>query len=70
MLSNLEVTKKNAGNSAPRARRINDACTILQISRSHLYALASKSKIRLIRIGGRTVVPESEIERILRGEAA
>jgi excisionase family DNA binding protein len=53
----------------PRARHVNDACRILQISRSHLYAMASKGLIRLVRIGNRTVVPESEIDRIL-GEAA
>jgi excisionase family DNA binding protein len=53
----------------PRARHVNDACRILQISRSHLYAMASKGMIRLVRIGNRTVVPETEINRIL-GEAA
>jgi excisionase family DNA binding protein len=53
----------------PRARHVNDACRILQISRSHLYAMAAKGLIRLVRIGNRTVVPESEIDRLL-GEAA
>jgi excisionase family DNA binding protein len=64
-------TGKKAVASAPkpRARHVNDACKILQISRSHLYAMASKGMIRLVRIGNRTVVPESEIDRIL-GEAA
>jgi excisionase family DNA binding protein len=49
-----------------RARRINPACGALGISRSHLYALAKRGRIRLVRLGGRTVVPESEIERVLR----
>ena len=49
----------------PKARRIPDACRTMGISRSHLYALATKGYIRLVRIGGRTVVPESEIDRIL-----
>jgi excisionase family DNA binding protein len=48
-----------------RARRINAACEALDISRSHLYALAAKGKIKLIRIGGRTLVPESEIDRLV-----
>ena len=47
-----------------RARRVNDACDALQISRSHLYALAAAGKIKLIRIGGRTLVPEAEIDRL------
>ena len=49
-----------------RARRIKPACDALGISRSHLYALAKRGRIRLVRLGGRTVVPESEIERVLR----
>ncbi len=52
----------------PRARRINDACAALGVSRSHLYNLAGEGKLRLVRIGNRTVVPESEIDRLL-GEA-
>ncbi len=52
----------------PRARRVNDACAALGVGRSHLYALAREGKIRLVRIGNRTVVPESEIDRLL-GEA-
>ncbi len=51
----------------PRARRITDACRALGVSRSHLYALASKGQIRLVHIGGRTVVPESEIDRLVEG---
>lgn len=60
-----------ASNEAPvvrskkRARSINSACQALDISRSHLYALAAKGKIKLIRIGGRTLVPESEIDRLV-----
>lgn len=73
MIANPEVTGHKAGSVAfhdkPRARRINDACAALGVSRSHLYALASKGLIRLVRIGNRTVVPESEIDRLL-GEAA
>lgn len=63
------VKRLEADAPKPRARHINDACQILQISRSHLYAMAAKGLIRLVRIGNRTVVPESEIDRLL-GEAA
>lgn len=52
-----------------RAYRIPDACRVLAISRAHLYCLASKGKLRLVKIGGRTVIPATEIARIL-GEAA
>jgi excisionase family DNA binding protein len=76
MDSRPEVTGRKAGGNAcgapgafkPRARRINDACAALGVSRSHLYNLAGEGKLRLVRIGNRTVVPESEIDRLL-GEA-
>lgn len=49
---------------SPMARRITDACAALSISRSHLYDLAAQGKVQLIKIGGRTLVPEAEIRRI------
>jgi excisionase family DNA binding protein len=54
----------------PRARRLHDACQTIGISRSHLYALEKAGKIRLVRIGGRVVVPETEIDRLLSEGAA
>jgi excisionase family DNA binding protein len=47
-----------------KARRVNDACQALGISRATLYKLAAQGKIRFIKIGGRTLVPESEIDRL------
>jgi excisionase family DNA binding protein len=63
MTSTSHVAIRPAPNRR-RARRVNDACDALQISRSHLYALAAAGKIKLIRIGGRTLVPEAEIDRL------
>ncbi|RBP18162.1 excisionase family DNA binding protein [Roseiarcus fermentans] len=48
----------------PKARRVPEACKALGISKAMLYKLAARGKIRLVRIGGRTVVPESEIDRL------
>jgi excisionase family DNA binding protein len=48
----------------PLARRVPDACMALGIGRSTIYKLASEGKIKLVRIAGRTVVPESEIARL------
>jgi hypothetical protein len=53
--------------SAPKARRVKDACAAIGISRSLLYKLAAANKVKLIHIGGRTLVPESEIERLASG---
>jgi excisionase family DNA binding protein len=63
-----EVTYKKAASSfEPRAYRINDACQILQISRSHIYELISRGEIRLIKIGGRSLISATEIQRLLNG---
>jgi excisionase family DNA binding protein len=51
----------------PRAWRVNDFCEAHGISRSKLYELAKKHEIRLIKIGGRTLVPDSESDRLLEG---
>lgn len=48
----------------PRAYRVPDACRALGVCRSTLYKLAGARKLRLVRIGGRTVVPCAEIERL------
>jgi excisionase family DNA binding protein len=48
------------------AWRINDACAALGISRSHLYELAAAGKVRLVKIGHRTVIPDDEVRRIAR----
>jgi len=47
-----------------------DACSALGISRATLYKLAAQGKIRLVKIAGRTVVPETEIDRLASGGAA
>ena len=51
---------------ATKARRVNDACRAIGIGRSTLYKLAADDKIKLVRILGRTLVPESEIERLVK----
>ncbi|WP_363347156.1 helix-turn-helix domain-containing protein [Methylocystis echinoides] len=49
----------------PLAYRVNDACRVLSVSRSHLYALAAKGEIKLTHIGNRTLVSLAEIHRLL-----
>ncbi len=68
----VEVTGKkisDANTLAPLYYRINDACKLLSISRSHLYDLAAEGQVRLVKIGHRSLVPASEIKR-LSGMAA
>ena len=47
-----------------RARTVADFCGQLSISRSHFYDLVSEGRIKIIKIGGRTLVPETELDRL------
>lgn len=49
------------------AYRVNDACEALCISRSLIYVLIGKGQIKSIKIANRTLIPRSEIERLLMG---
>jgi excisionase family DNA binding protein len=49
----------------PDAWRVNDALRQLSISRATLYKMANSGEIRLAKIGGRTLVPDFEIRRLL-----
>jgi excisionase family DNA binding protein len=53
----------------PSAWRVNDALLQLGISRATLYKMANKGEIRLAHIGGRTLVPDAEIRRLIGGGA-
>lgn len=49
----------------PKARRVADACAALGISRATLYKLSVQGKVKLVKIAGRTVVPETELDRLV-----
>jgi excisionase family DNA binding protein len=53
----------------PDAWRVGDALRQLSVSRATLYKMANNGEIRLARIGGRTLVPDAEIRRLV-GEVA
>jgi excisionase family DNA binding protein len=42
-----------------------DAAVQLSVSRSYLYQLIDRGVIRRVKIGRRSVIPATEIERIL-----
>lgn len=57
--------------AAPReAWPINEATYRLGISRALIYKLHRAGSLRLVKIANRTLVPNSEIERLISGEAA
>ena len=57
----------------PRPRRglsIPEACEILGVSRATIYRRINDGSVRVVRLGGRVIVPSTEIDRILSPEAA
>jgi excisionase family DNA binding protein len=50
----------------PRAHSFRDGQRILGISRSTFYRLEAANRIKLLRVGRRTLIPASEIERLLK----
>ena len=48
------------------AYTVNAACAALSIGRTSLYGLVKKGELKLIQIAGRTLVPRSELERLIR----
>lgn len=51
--------------SAPLAHRIPDACQRIGLGRSSLYELIKAGQLKTVRIAGRTLVPESELQRLV-----
>lgn len=47
------------------AFRIPDAVKASGLSRSTLYELAAAGRLKLSQVGGRTLVPRAELERLI-----
>jgi excisionase family DNA binding protein len=59
------VRQDGAPHDHHRAYQIPEACERLQISRSSLWKYAGLGRIKLIRIGGRTLLSGEELNRLL-----
>lgn len=49
----------------PLSHTIPNACRRLGISRTTLYELVRLGELKTIKIGGRTLVPESELQKAI-----
>ncbi|WP_166207202.1 helix-turn-helix domain-containing protein [Cognatiluteimonas telluris] len=50
---------------APLAHNIPDACRRIGVGRSSIYGLIKSGEIRAIKIAGRTLIPEEDLQRIV-----
>ena len=48
---------------------INDFCRATGVGRTHVYKMVKQGKLRVVKLGARTLIPRDEAERIARGEA-
>ena len=53
-----------------RALRVREALTQYALSRTSFYKLVKAGRIRLIKIGKRSLVSRDHMERLINGEAA
>lgn len=51
-------------------RTVPETMKVLRISRSTLYALMASGTIRRTKVGGRTLIADTEIERLLTSGSA
>jgi len=49
----------------PLAHQIPEACHRIGIARTSIYALIKSGEIRSIKVGARTLIPESELQRFI-----
>lgn len=50
----------------PRALSVDDAAKSLALGRTSVWRLIRAGQLRPVRLGGRTVIPVSEIDRVLQ----
>jgi excisionase family DNA binding protein len=48
---------------------IREACRATSLSRSTLYVHISSGRLRVVRVGGRTIIPAECLHQLVAGEA-
>lgn len=49
----------------PMAYRVQDAVRVSGVSKSTIYELAATGELTLTKVGGRTLVPRAELQRLI-----
>jgi excisionase family DNA binding protein len=70
VLSEREKARPAAQSAASRvAWPISEGAHRIGVGRTSIYKLAAEGKIRLIKVAGRTLIPDSELVRLVEGGA-
>ena len=65
--TSFEEARVRLSASADRfAYPVNDGCRAMGIGRTLCYELIRRGELQVVKIGGRTLIPRSEIERLTR----
>lgn len=58
-----------ARSDLPRmAYTVKEACSLLTISRTTLYRHINDGLIEAVRLGGRTIIPAANLQRLMQGK--
>ncbi|WP_368492528.1 helix-turn-helix domain-containing protein [Sandarakinorhabdus limnophila] len=49
------------------AYSIRETCAVLPVGKTKLFAMIKAGELRVVRIGGRTLVPASSLQALLEG---
>jgi excisionase family DNA binding protein len=48
-----------------RAYRVNEFCAAFRVSRAHTYKLIAQGRLKIVKLGGRTLIPADAAEALL-----
>ena len=51
------------------AYSIREACEATSLGKTKIYALIAASRLRAVRVGGRTVIPAESLRALLTGDS-
>ena len=64
-MTNIFLSRVKGDRHAPLASTIPTACNRLGIGRTLIYSLLKQGKLKSIKLGNRTLIPETELQRLV-----
>jgi excisionase family DNA binding protein len=64
------MTENSAAGEPPKLYTMEEAADVLRLSRTTVFRMHQRGKLRVVKFGRRTLVEASEIGRVIREAAA